>query len=267
MHSRLFFFFLLASLLFACQKPAPCAEEASTPVNPTLYSQLAVLYQQHSSEYRALCYQTYQLAEWKLDQKLAQHRGPKKPAIVLDLDETVIDNSAYQGSLIREGKLYDQPSWKAWTDLAQADTVPGASRFLHKANKAGVTIFYISNRKEEEKEATMENLRRLGLPQVEPHQVLLRTDVSNKEPRRQLVLENHDILMLFGDNLNDLAEVFEDKLPADRHAATDSLRKAFGDSFIVLPNPMYGSWELALYSYAKDLTSAQIDSIRMAVLK
>ena len=161
---------------------------------------------------------------------------------------------------------YNSDSWKAWTDLAIADTIPGAVSFLKYAESKGVEIFYVSNRKVREQEATIQNLQKFGFPMADDAHFHLRSDERSKERRRTTISETHTILLLMGDNLGDFAEIFDGGSTDDRALAVDEMRHEFGDRFIVLPNAMYGTWEGTLYQ-SYDLTPAQKDSIRKAALK
>src|SRR5262245_31878369 len=101
------------------------------------YQSGAVLWTQSSAEYRALAFQTFSLARLRLDQDLAQHRSHRdramRPAIIVDADETVLDNSRFQAELILRGAAYTPQAWTAWCDRAEAGAVPGAVEFLNYA--------------------------------------------------------------------------------------------------------------------------------------
>lgn len=253
---------LALSLAAACKTPAPVTTTATAGKDPLLpYGPAwAALWQQRSSEYKALCFQAYNTATFRLDQLLQQ--GHDKPlAIVTDIDETVLDNSPYTVHQSLKGLGYSNDSWKQWTDQADADTVPGALSFLRYASSKGVKVFYITNRMQIEQEATLSNLRRWGFPDADADHLLLKTTTSGKEARRQHVLQSHEIALLMGDNLGDFAEIF-DKQPAEaRDEATRNAANSFGNRFIVLPNPMYGDWEGALYNYQHQLSPAEKGAI------
>lgn len=220
------------------------AQKSTQPVNDHLL--MATLWFQRADEYRALCYQAFNLARLRLDQELtAKPSGNKKPAVVVDIDETVLDNSPFEARCIIHGTNYPV-GWSEWVGEASADAIPGAAEFLNYAASRGFEVFYISNRKEKEKAATLQNLMSQRFPMVDTNHLMLRTTVTNKEVRRHKVLMTHDIVMLVGDNLNDFASLFEATSADRRRHLTDSLRQEFGRRFIVLPNPMYGDWESAL---------------------
>lgn len=58
---------------------------------------MAVSWYQNSAEAKALYLQGYNTAKYQLDEHIKKDKGKKKLAIALDLDETVLDNSPYQG--------------------------------------------------------------------------------------------------------------------------------------------------------------------------
>ena len=130
----------------------------------------------------------------------------------------------------------------------------------------GVDVFYISNIKIRYKEVTMMKLQTLGFPQVMDAHVLLRVETSDKAPRRQIVQKGHTIVLLMGDNLNDFDSIFRKKGVADRPAAVDLSKEKFGTKFIVLPNPMYGDWEGAVYNYNWKLSPKEKSEARKASL-
>jgi 5'-nucleotidase (lipoprotein e(P4) family) len=235
------------------------------------YQAGAVLWTQSSGEERALCYQAFALARMLLDQDLrVKRRSRMKRAVVVDVDETVLDNSRYQATLVKNRQGYDAQSWTDWVNRAEAAALPGAVEFLRYAASRGVSVFYITNRKLAEKEGTATNLRKLGFPAVNDQTLLVRTDASSssKEARRRSVSDRYRIVLLMGDNLNDFAEVFEkSKTVADRLAAADQNRDLFGARFIVLPNAMYGDWESAIYDYNFKLKEDEKAAKRKSQLK
>jgi 5'-nucleotidase (lipoprotein e(P4) family) len=233
------------------------------------YIEAATLWQQAAGEARALEYQTYLLARMLLDRDLRNHRIRGRRAIIVDVDETILDNSRYQGMLIKRGVNYPE-GWTDWCNRAEATPIPGAVDFLRYAHSRGVRVFYVTNRKIAEKDGTARNLKSVGFPEVNDETLLVRTDnqSDSKEPRRQLVASRYHVVLLMGDNLNDFSDVFEkSKTVAGRLDATEKNRSQFGTRFIVLPNPMYGDWENAIYDYNFSLSSDQKQQQRRALLK
>jgi 5'-nucleotidase (lipoprotein e(P4) family) len=170
----------------------------------------------------------------------------KKLAVILDLDETVLDNSPYEARLILDNISYPD-RWVEWCNLASAAAVPGAVEFIRRAGELGVDVFYITNRREELREVTLKNLVAIGLPNVTEDQLLMRIDGPAKETRRTRVAQTHKMGLLIGDNLNDFSELFEMVSGDQRLQLAHRLKDSFGDTFIVLPNAMYGNWIQELY--------------------
>jgi len=253
---------LLFVIVFAGCRQAPPRDNVQGNDNTHLL--MATLWFQKADECRALFYQAFNLARLRLDEDLARPNQGAKPAVVVDIDETVLDNSPFEGYCIENGSNYPD-GWNEWVNQAKARALPGAVEFLQYAVSRGVEVFYISNRKTSEMAATLKNLREAGFPMADSLHLLLRSEVSNKEIRRQEVLKNHRIVLLAGDNLNDFTDLYEAAMPEKRRQITDSLRGEFGRRFIVLPNPMYGDWESALYNYNRRLTENQKDSVRRSL--
>ncbi len=249
------------SLISDVITPEPGLPEPEIPVFPiSEQAVMATLFQQHAAEFRALSYQAFNLARLMLERDLRDQSVNSPRAIIVDIDETLLDNSPHSAKCIENQTSYPA-YWDEWCELGIAKPLPGALEFLQLARNYGVSIYYITNRREHLKEATMRNMRELGFPMIEDRYMIFRTDEAGKEKRRMAVARNHHITMLIGDNLNDFSDVFEHKSVEDRARVTDSLRHEFGRRFIVLPNAMYGEWEGALYDY----NFAISDSAKMAL--
>ena len=234
--------------------PAPTADNE--------YQVSGVLYMQKAGEYRALCYQAFNLAKMSLDadaksrKKLPKTERKKPRAVVVDIDETILDNSPQQARLIKNRLPFNQTDWYAWGEMRKAKAIPGAVEFLNYAASKGAKVFYVSNRDEAQKQATMDNLKSVGFPDVNAEDVMLRDKESTKEPRRLTISQKYRIAILMGDNLNDLSNIYEKKSVVDRFAEVDKTKSEFGAKFIILPNAMYGDWENAIYEYQR-LNDAQ----------
>ncbi|MFT4199049.1 MAG: 5'-nucleotidase, lipoprotein e(P4) family [Pseudoxanthomonas sp.] len=263
----------------ACKRtePAsPAATAASTPVaaapaaapaTPADDNLNAVLWVQRSAEYQALCEQTYRAAADRLEQALRQknwdalapeERGNSakglKPAVVLDVDETVLDNSPYQARLIQDGKEYDEVSWDAWVAEKKARAVPGVVDFAKAANARGVTLVYISNRAVHLQDATIANLKAVGLPVADDSVFLglgtvlpgCEQNGTEKNCRRRLAGQKYRVLMQFGDQLGDFVQVLANTVDG-RRQVLEQYHDWFGERWWMLPGPTYGSWEPALF--------------------
>jgi 5'-nucleotidase (lipoprotein e(P4) family) len=239
------------------------------------YIAAGVLYTQKAAEYRALAYQAYNIARLRLDEDFDKKNLKKLPkaerkmprAIVVDIDETVLDNSPSNARQVATNTPFNTKDWYAWGEMRKAKAVPGAVEFLNYAVSRGVKIFYISNRDEVQKQATIDNLKSVGFNDVSPERVMLRINgESPKGPRRDVVTKSHRIVLLMGDNLDDFSETFERQSIAERYSAADGFKELWGSRFIVLPNAMYGTWESAIYEYQR-LTEAQKAAKRAAALE
>jgi 5'-nucleotidase (lipoprotein e(P4) family) len=235
----------------------------------------AVLYMQKAAEYRALAYQAFNWARIRLDgDEKSKKKLPKKErkmprAVVVDIDETVLDNSPAQALLIKNREPFStKGNWYPWGEMRKAKAIPGAVDFLNYAVSRSVKVFFVSNRDEAQKAATMDNLKNVGFQGVTDETVMLRQDpkVSTKTPRREAIAKNYRIVLLMGDNLDDMSDVFELKSTGDRFAEVDKIRQVWGSKYIVLPNAMYGTWENAIYDYQR-LSEAQKAEKRASALE
>lgn len=226
----------------------------------------ATVWFQTSGEFRALCYQAYQLARWRLEADLRDSIRSKPRAVVVDVDETVLDNSPHQVKVMQTDTAF--PAWwKQWVDRAEARPIPGALEFLQHASSKGVSVFYVTNRLADERAATLKNLRHLGFPDADESHVMTRDNESGKEARRTRIGQTHDVVLLIGDNLADFASAFDRQTLEARNAAVDRLRREFGSRFIVLPNPLYGDWESAVFEYGRGLTPERRHELRKSILR
>lgn len=261
----IFLVFILNVFFISCTEKTPNAEYTQRDLNEQLV--LSILWMQTSAEYRALCYQTYNLAKINLDQALSAKKSGKPFAIIVDADETIIDNSAYEVFLLGKDFGYSSDTWNKWMAAAEAKAVPGAVEFLNYASKKDVEVFYITNRKVIGFEGTKKNLKQLGFPNVDEKHLLLRTDTSNKQPRRDIVEKDYNIVFLMGDNLNDFLNIFAEESVEERFAETEKFKEMWGKKFIVLPNPMYGEWEGAVLDYNYRASAEEKDKMRKQILR
>ena len=245
----------------AAAKPAT----GDVPANDNLN---AVLWVQRAAEYDAVSQTVYRAAADKLDTALKEanwdalvptERGNAAtglpPAVVMDVDETVLDNSPYQARLVRDDASYDETTWDLWVAEKKAKPVPGVVDFAKAAAAKGVTILYISNRAVHLKDATIANLKAVGMP-VKDDSVFLglgtfvqdcEQNGSEKNCRRKLAGQKYRVLMQFGDQLGDFAEIVANT-PEGRDGLYDEYTDWFGERWFMLPNPTYGSWEPAMFN-------------------
>ncbi|HTV86280.1 MAG TPA: HAD family acid phosphatase [Dyella sp.] len=245
----------------------PAAPLAPPPVRPD-DNLNAVAWTQTAPEHDLIYLETFRDAQSQLlaaikdkqwdalpkDDRLTPYKN-LKPAVILDIDETVLDNSPYQARLIRSGGEFNEADWAAWCKEEHARALPGAVAFTQFAAKHGVAVIYISNRSQDLDAATIDNLRKVGLPVSGPQAFLgLGTILkgcdqvgTEKNCRRQLVGQHYRVLMQFGDQLGDFVTVLSNTR-AGRVQAIAPYLDWIGRRWFVLPNPTYGSWEPALFN-------------------
>jgi 5'-nucleotidase (lipoprotein e(P4) family) len=231
----------------------------------------AVLWQQSAAEYRASTIQAFRAARAALPRALAdkqwtaaleqRHTGVEQlagmpPAIIVDVDETILDNAPSAARDIRDRNgVFDEKAWVEWTREAKAKAIAGAREFLSDARARGVTVFYITNRGVEEAEATRRNLLNEGFEVLDLNNTLMPSTLlvkdeskkwtSDKTSRRSLIGRSYRIIMLCGDDLNDFVNM--QGLSREERDAKARLYDAWwGERWILIPNPSYGTWERAL---------------------
>ncbi len=205
----------------------------------------AILWGSVSAEAHRSFQQCFELAHIRLDQNLARVTSGI-PAVIVDIDETVLDNSLYEIHLVANEKLYEDDSWKQWTAMARARAIPGSLEFLLHVAEKGCEVYYISNRHVSEGEATIRNLKDLGFPFADQAHLLLMEESSDKTARRNLVSDKHPIVLLVGDQLRDFDEAFKDRSQDHGRTLVDDRIDTLSRYFILLPNAMYGTWRDAI---------------------
>jgi acid phosphatase len=237
----------------------PAPPPAVAPAKATLPD--SVIWFRTSVEYRAVTTQSYRLATLMLDRALADRTwtaaleqtgefSSKPPAVVLDVDETVLDNSESEERNIREGATYNETRWAEWCNERRAAPIPGAVEFTRAAAAKGVAVFYVTNRDRALEPATRDNLAKFGFP-LDPNRdtVLTRAErpewaASDKASRRAMVAQDFRILLLIGDDFGDFVAGARGTLAA-RKVLDDANSAMWGVKWIALPNPLYGSWKTA----------------------
>ncbi len=265
-YTRVLIIFAVSAVVFCCQDRH--TKKSGQENSGAQHIVTSVLWYQHSAEMRACYHQTFNFAKILLDKHLKNADKSKRQAIIVDIDETVLDNSPYEAWLAFSGSEFSLKSWKTWTSLCIAEPLPGSVEFLNYAKSKDVQIFYISNRETDELESTVENLRKFSFPSALPSYLLLKTDGKNdKKARRNIVKQDYEILLLIGDSLTDFDSIFENRSKDFGFKAVDENRQLFGDRYLILPNPMYGKWERALYENSGNLSQKQKAVKRLGALK
>ncbi len=240
---------LLFLTVSACTSDRHDVSDESTDQAISAHAQtMASLYNYYADEYRALTYQAFNIAKERIDAIRQDNPTNENLAIVVDIDETLLDNSPHQALMIVSDSSYPF-MWNEWCDLAKASPVPGALEFLQYADEQGFNIFYVSNRKKKYvQESSMKNLINLGFPQVTEEHFMLRMErteenpnPSDKQARRDVIAGlGLEIVLLIGDNLGDFYT--DERSQTARAEQLESFKNEFGHKFIVLPNAMYGNW-------------------------
>ncbi len=259
----------------AISSSARAEEGANDLLNATLWTQSSV-------EFKASSMATFKLAELMLDKALANkdwtaalEQGDayqsKPPAVILDVDETVLDNSEYEAWLIKAGKGYSSKTWAPFVNAAISDPIPGSKEFIEYAKSKGVEIFYVSNRKAPQEAGTRKNLKDLGYPINEKiDTVLLRGENdkwgSEKGTRRAYVAQDYRIVMLLGDNLGDFVDAKSATL-AERNEILAKYKDNWSSKWITIANPMYGSWEAAAIQYKWKSSGAEKRQMKMDAMR
>ena len=210
---------------------------------------MGLLWMRTSAEYRALAYQGYNVAMNAVKMAVTDPSHQRKPlAIVLDADETVVDNTKLMGESIANGNgRFDAPWWRQAVHQGKSQAMPGAVEFLNEVHKQGVEIFYVSNRYAPVNlDVTIQNFKELGFPSVDKDHVLLFEKDSDKQPRFDAIAKKYYVVLYMGDNAGDFPIGTKGKTLAERNAIIDTHKEDFGTTFVVFPNPAYGSWVSAL---------------------
>ena len=245
-------------------------------------SMLAVLYAQSSAEYDANNIQTYTGAKLALDVALTkknwtaaiEQKGnfvDKPPAVILDIDETVLNNIPFQARAIIKGEGYPN-GWIEWMLEEASTSVAGVKDFLDYAERKGIKVFYVTNRVAIAEEATRNNLKKLGLPLDTDRDVLLMKNengwTSDKVSRRQLIAEDYRILLLIGDQLGDFIPLEEATVNIDsRKAISKKYKDMWGKKWFMITNPIYGRWEASIYNNVYPETEEELIQMRINALE
>lgn len=294
--ARQLFIILCAAMLAACAsapstRPVPPAPDPAAGVatewvglpSPSAMAVLdATLWLQTSAEYAAMSRQTWTAAARLLPEALADTTwsaaleqgagaGDLPPAVVVDVDETILDNAPYAARLIERDEAFTEESWAVWVEEAKAHPVPGALEFVRAARELGVEVFYVTNRLANLEEATRRNLDAMGFPPGEAEDVYLLLAEqeewgSDKTSRRAWVAERYRVLLLAGDDLNDF-------LPArglsveTRAELTERHEDRWGTHWIVFANPTYGSWVSAVLDGLEPRSPAAVNQRKLESLR
>ena len=270
-----------AAVLIFAAGTAPCmAGETAPPARNDGFG--ATLWMQSSVEYKAAALGAYALARNRLDEALSdpgwtaatEQSGDYQtlpPAVIVDVDETVLDNSAYMARLVTKNEPFTMMSWDAFVKDEVSTPVPGALAFAQYAASKGVKIFYVTNRPAGEKEATRGNLEKAGFPMGGNVETVLTQDPAQgwdeyKGKRRAFIAKDYRIVLLMGDNFGDFTDSFKGT-PDARLKVFEADKTRWGHDWIMLPNPTYGSWEQAPFEGDYKIPAARRRELQAEALK
>ncbi|NUB04101.1 5-nucleotide phosphatase [Azospirillum melinis] len=242
----------------------------------------AELWMQRSVEYKANSLAVYALGRIQLDKALAEKTWTAAteqtgnyqdlpPAVVLDLDETAMDNSAYQAGLVTTNGEFSPKTWDAWVKAEKATAVPGAVEFTQYAESKGVKVFYVTNRNADQEEPTRRNAQALGFPMGGNVDTFLMSKEkpdwgSAKGTRRAYIAKDYRIVLLFGDNFGDFSDAYNGS-EADRLKAFEAAKEHFGRDWLMLANPGYGSFESAPFGHNFKLSADEKRARKIGALE
>jgi len=269
----------LAALAVLMALAGPVAAQ-EPPANDGLN---AALWLQRSVEFKGTALTAYALATIRLDQALADGKWTAAPgeqtgayetlppAVILDLDETALDNSGYQSWLVSSGNAFSPKTWTAFVNSQTSTPVPGALEFCKYAESKGVKVFYVSNRTAEEEPSTRLNMEKYGFPMGGNVDTVLTSREkpdwgSAKSTRRAHIAKDYRILLNIGDNFGDFTDAFRGS-EAERLKAYEENKARFGKEWIVVANPAYGSFESAAFGHDFKKSEAEKRKAKRDVLQ
>jgi 5'-nucleotidase (lipoprotein e(P4) family) len=237
------------------------AAETDADKGPSNLLTAAVAWKQTAAEYRALYYQGYNIARMHVDAALKNRVAGGKPlAIISDVDDTILGAPKYWGHLVANGlDFFDDPIWDEGVADNMFTPMPGAVEFLNYCRDNGVEVFYVTSRDQGETTyglATM-NLREAGFPFVDEKHLIVQRETSNKETAQQNIMEDYDVVVMLGDNLNDFQRKYYVKDVDERFRLMEEDKACYGTKFVVFPNPTDGHWMNAIFGNSEPPASKE----------
>jgi len=246
---------------------------------PQVYSQqdlnnevvIAAYWMQNSPEYRALVYQGFNIASDQVKEKLTLTPKNSHPAIIIDIDDTILGSTPLFSSLVGTGDALDTESTTAWwhDKDQQLEALPGAVDFIKQVANLGVEVFYSSERPHNVMKQTIQTLHHHGFPFANKDHILLQpsegSSMSKKEQYNRVKNKGFNTIMVIGDQLEDMTTLPPHFLTKPQ-AWSDIHSEKFGNQWIIIPNPLYGPWESSLINNYNSLTSHGKHIIRLEKL-
>lgn len=252
---------VLTAVLAAFSGGAVRAQE----VPPASDMLLATLWTQRAVEYKANSLTVFTLARIRLDEALADkswtaapaeqkssyHDLP--PAVILDIDETLLDNSRYQVWMLKNNQSFSTKTWNQFCAAQVSTAIPGAVEFAKYADSKGVKVFYITNRGAVTEKDTRENMQKLGFPMGGNVDTFLMQGEKPewggpKGTRRAVVAKDYRVLLNIGDNFGDFDDRYRTS-EADRARAFEADMPYWGKQWLMIANPTYGSFDTAPFGH------------------
>tara|TARA_Y100000814_G_scaffold289978_1_gene263774 strand:+ start:976 stop:1821 length:846 start_codon:yes stop_codon:yes gene_type:complete len=219
----------------------------------------AVAWKQTAAEHRALYYQGFNIARLRVEQALAAEEG-KPLAIIADIDDTLLLANDYWGYLIsNEEDFFNDTSWDLWVAENSFVTSPGSQEFLQFCANNNVEVFYITNRDQGDPtfELAQQNLISAGFPMVDREHLTVLRETSNKEEIQRGIMEEYEVVVMLGDNLNDFSRDFYLTDVERREELVTQRRDNFGKKFVIFPNPTDGHWIRAIFGESEPPATPQ----------
>jgi acid phosphatase len=252
----------LGAVVAAMSAAVPAGAQTGPAPNDML---LATLWTQRSVEYKGNALTVFALARIRLDEALAdknwtaapvEQKGAYQalpPAIILDIDETLLDNSRYQVWMLRNNQTFSTKTWNQFCAAQVSTAIPGAVEFTKYADSKGVKVFYITNRGVETDKDTRENMAKLGFPMGGNVDTFLMQNGkpdwgSAKGTRRAVITKDYRVLLNIGDNFGDFDDRYRTSVD-ERQKAFDSDMAYWGRQWLMIANPTYGSFDTAPYGH------------------
>ena len=255
--SRWMVVILLAGLVACNETPSPpsvpatppeAMAEVAVPGNSLLY---AVAWKQTAAEFRALYHQGFNMARAQVAAALANRDQNAKPlAVITDLDATTLLTLDYWGYLVSQNlEFFDDSLWDQWVPDNTVLASPGALEFLRFCAENGVEVFYVSNRDqgEETERYALAQLERLDFPFRDSAHVTVNRESSDKQVVQERIMEDYEVVVLLGDNLNDFSRRYYVTDVEQREALMSEDSALFGSRYILFPNPTDGHWIRAIF--------------------
>ncbi len=243
-------FVRFCSTVFLCGVVSIVSAKSSNPSSQNSLM-MAVAWKQTAAEYRALYYQAYNIARMQVERALSTRTpGDKTLAVLMDMDDTILNTVNYWGYLINNNQaFFDDSIWDRWIPENKVVPTPGSVDFLAFCKDNDVEVFYVTSRNQGAKtfEYAMDHLKINGFPYADENHLTVLTDTSNKQKRQDEIGNDYEIVLFMGDNLNDFKRVYYVTDIDERTKLMEQDKDLFGRKFILLPNPTDGHWIRAVF--------------------